>query len=126
MLALTWLDAARGLEVSVVPGVMINTTNEATDYRTGTEFHVDGMLNVYLSTQFAVGLHGYYYTQIEGDDTRDPVTQGLRSTSAALGPAFMVVPPGGKGKIVGKGLHELDGRNRFVGDIVSLTIALPF
>ncbi|MEO1689137.1 MAG: transporter, partial [Pseudomonadota bacterium] len=39
--AATWFDPAAGREISVQPGLMLNTRNDATDYRTGAEFHVD-------------------------------------------------------------------------------------
>lgn len=39
--ALTWLDPATWLDLSVAAGFTFNGENPATDYRTGTEFHVE-------------------------------------------------------------------------------------
>ncbi len=128
VMPVTWLDAKLGWEVSLVPGLMINTENPETDYRTGTEFHIDGMLNRYFSQTFAVGLHGYAYAQVESDSGSGVTSQDLKGSSLALGPAFLWVPSslGIKGKIVGKWLHEFDAENRFEGDILSLTGAVSF
>ena len=128
VMSLTWLDPKLGWEVSVVPGLMINTENPATDYRTGTEFHVDGMLNRYLSQTFAVGLHGYAYAQVESDSGSGVTTPGIKGSSVGLGPSFLWIPSdlGIKGKIVGKWLHEFEAEDRFEGDIFSLTGAFSF
>ncbi|WP_045837398.1 transporter [Hyphomicrobium sp. 99] len=126
VVALTWLDQKQGLEISLVPGVMFNTENPATDYRTGDEFHLDGMLNKYFSQSFAVGLHGYFYSQFTNDSGAG--TPSIRSASAGVGPALLwnTTSIGIPGKIVGKWLHEVDATNRFQGDILSVTAALKF
>lgn len=121
VLATTWLDPKAGFEISLVGGVIANTENPDSHVRTGTEIHIDSMANVFLSQQLALGVHGYLYAQIEGD-----TGTGLRSTSAGIGPAIMIRPDGFNGKFVGKWLHEFDGQNRFLGDIVSLTTAFAF
>ena len=48
-MAFTWFDPQMGSEISVIPGLMFNTRNKATDYKTGTEFHVD-----FTASQFRV------------------------------------------------------------------------
>ena len=66
--AVTWLNSSTGTEVSAAPGVMLNTRNKETEYRTGHEFYVDFMANQFLTESFAAGLRGYYYRQITADD----------------------------------------------------------
>jgi hypothetical protein len=128
VLAVTWLDPKLGLEISVVPGLMANTRNGETGYKTGTELHIDGMLNAYFSPTFAIGLHGYIYDQISADT--GPGSDGLdvKSFSLGIGPSLLWVPAeiGIKGKVVAKWLHEFDAENRFEGDIISLTGMLQF
>ncbi len=128
VLAITWLDPKLGLELSLVPGLMANTENGDTNYKTGTELHIDGMLNAYFSPTFAIGLHGYIYNQISSDTGPGVDGLGIQSFSAGFGPALLWVPLelGISGKIVGKWLHEFDAENRFEGDIVSLTGMLQF
>jgi len=55
----TWFHKATGTEISVLPGLMVNTANPATDYRTGTEFHLDFMLNQFVTKDIAIGAQGY-------------------------------------------------------------------
>ena len=59
--AVTWFNPESGTEMSIAPGVMFNTENSATNYKTGTEFHVDFVANQFVSESLAVGLRGYYY-----------------------------------------------------------------
>jgi len=54
--AATWLHTATGSEVSVAPGIMVNTENDDTNYTTGAEFHVDFTVNQFLTETFAIGL----------------------------------------------------------------------
>ncbi len=128
VMSVTWLDPKLGWEVSFVPGLMINTENPETDYRTGTEFHLDGMLNRYFSQTFAVGLHSYVYAQLESDSGSGVTSPDLRGSSFGIGPSLLWVPSslGIKGKVVGKWLHEFGAENRFEGDILSLTGVINF
>lgn len=126
VLALTWLDRNIGLEVSLVPGLMYNNSNAETDYRTGTEFHLDYMINQFVTPEFAVGLQGYVYDQLVSD--RDKSDRTLSGFGAAIGPAVMWRPTsiGINGKVVGKWLHEYEAENRFKGDILSITATVRF
>ncbi|MCK0198541.1 transporter [Ancylobacter sp. 6x-1] len=65
--AVTWLDAASGLELSAVAGLTFNGTNDVTNYTTGTEFHVEWAATKALTKQLSIGLVGYHYDQITGD-----------------------------------------------------------
>lgn len=126
VVAFTWLDPKQGFEISFVPGLMFNTENTATHYLTGDEFHLDGMLNKYLSQDIAVGLHGYFYSQFTDDSGAG--APNIRSSSAGIGPAFLwnTTSLGVPGKVVGKWLHEVEATNRFQGDILSVTAAFKF
>ena len=94
--ALTWFNEKSGTELSAVAGLMANTENTHTDYHTGTEFHLEYVLNQFVTNFLSVGLHGYYYDQI-ADDSPGPSTTAaltllnlnpsdLRSRSYGLGP----------------------------------------
>ena len=117
--ALTWFHKATGTELSVLPGIMFNTTNPATNYKTGNEFHLDFMANQFLAPTFALGVQGYWYKQIDGDSGSGAVL-GRRSwaKSFGLGPAILWAPEALKGKsaIVLKWLHDISQTNRLNGD----------
>ncbi|SFI19993.1 SphA family protein [Albimonas pacifica] len=126
--AITWFDPAAGREISIAPGLMLNTENEATDYRTGAEFHVDFTANQFLSETFALGLRGYWYQQVEGDSGAGARLGDFRSSSLGLGLGFLWSPAaaGGRLSLMGKWMHDVEARNRFDSDYVSFTAAWTF
>lgn len=128
VMAMTWFNPESGSEVSVVPGLMFNTSNNATDYKTGTELHIDFMANQFLSETFAIGLHGYYYNQLSGDSGSGALLGAFEGESFGVGPAFAWVPSAHDGKvsITGKWLHDFHSVNRPEADYGVLTIAVTF
>jgi len=137
----TWLDQKGGHEVSFMAGYMINTKNQASDYTTGNEFHVDYTLAQYLSEHFGLGIVGYYYKQM--NDDKSPVLDeintinkamglatpgGYRSQGAAVGPAIMWTPNiGGKDvNLIAKLLHEYSMKDRLEGEWVWLSAVVKF
>jgi hypothetical protein len=116
--ALTWFHKATGTEISVLPGIMFNTINPATNYRTGTEFHLDFMLNQFVAPTIAIGAQGYWYKQIDGDSGSGAVLGAFMGESFGLGPAILWTPEALKGKsaIVLKWLHDISQTNRLNGD----------
>lgn len=65
--ALTWFDPETGIDLSTAVGVTFNGTNHATDYRTGTEFHVEWAASKSLTSALSAGVIGYHYQQVTGD-----------------------------------------------------------
>ena len=126
--AITWFDPAIGLELSVAPGIMVNTENSSTNYRTGTEFHVDFTANQFLSPSFALGVRGYYYHQLTGDSGSGALLGGFRSDSFGAGPGFVWIPEFGGGDltVLGKWMHDFTATNRFESDYVTITGAWSF
>lgn len=141
LLGFTWLDPERGHEVSFMAGYLINTKNQATDYRSGNEFHVDYNLNQFLSKQFGIGIAGYYYEQMTDDESPllDQIDafnksaglsslDGYKSKGAAIGPSILLsANVGGKQlNFTAKWLHEYYAKNRFEGDWVYLSTVIRF
>lgn len=124
----TWFNPESGTEMSVAAGIMVNTENPATDYRTGTEFHADFGASQFLSDGFALGLRGYYYEQITADSGSGATLGDFKSSSWALGPGFVWIPEfgGGKLSVFGKWMHDFDAENTFESDYVTLTGAWQF
>jgi hypothetical protein len=82
----TYLDAKRGHEVSVTAGFTFNGENPDTDYKTGTEFHVEWALMQHVSKTFAFGLAGYHYEQITGDSGAGARLGGFEGRVSGIGP----------------------------------------
>jgi hypothetical protein len=127
-IGLTWFHKATGTEVSVLPGIMFNTTNPATDYHTGTEFHLDFMVNQFVMPSLALGAQGYWYKQIDGDSGSGAILGPFIGESFGLGPALLWVPESTKGKfvVVLKWTHDLSNTNRLNGDWGQIALSWRF
>jgi len=126
--AITWLSMKTGTEITVIPGIMFNTENNATNYKTGNEFHVDYMLNQFLAKNFALGAQGYYYKQVTGDSGSGAILGDLKGESYGFGPALLWQPGFDNGKLtlVGKWIFDSHHENRMKGDYGILLIARKF
>jgi hypothetical protein len=127
-LAVTWLNAGTGTEISVTPGILFNTKNTATDYKSGNEFHVDFAVNQFLAQNLALGLHGYYYRQVSGDGGSGAKLGSFEGESFGMGPALLWMPKAGKGNlsVIAKWLHDVHQENRMHGDYGQLTVGYKF
>jgi hypothetical protein len=126
-LAMTWMNK-KGTEISITPGILFNAKNNATDYQSGNEFHVDVALNQFLAKNFAVGLHGYYYSQVSDDNGSGAKLGGFRGRSLGFGPAILWAPKAGKGNlsVVVKLLRDVDDANRMRGTYGQFVIGYKF
>lgn len=126
--AATWLNSGSGTEISIMPGIMLNTKNNSTDYQSGNELHVDVALNQFLAKSFAVGCQGYYYSQVSDDRGSGAILGSFKGRSSGVGPALFWMPGFGKGKLslVGKWIHDLDDRHRMHGEYGQLVAAYKF
>jgi hypothetical protein len=101
-----WLSTKTGTEISAMPGILFNTENDATEYKTGNEFHVDFMVNQFLAKNFALGAQGYWYKQVTGDsgDGKPDFLGDFKGESYGFGPALLWIPAcgGGKLSVIGK------------------------
>jgi hypothetical protein len=127
-LGVTWFHKATGTELTVLPGIMLNTTNPATDYKSGNEFHLDFMANQFLAPTFAVGAQGYWYKQIDGDSGSGAVLGPFMGESFGLGPAILWTPEflRSRGAIVLKWLHDISNTNRLNGDWGQVALSYRF
>jgi len=128
VLAMTWFNPESGTEFSVVPGIMVNTKNKATDYRTGTEFHVDFIFNQFVSESVALGIHGYGYYQISGDSGSGALLGDFKSRSWGLGPAISYIPPKMNGRFVvnAKYMTDVSATNRLKADYGMINLTWTF
>jgi hypothetical protein len=128
VLAITYLNMETGREFSLVPGFMINTKNNDTDYRTGSEFHLDAMFNQFFSETFALGLHGYYFKQVVGDSGSGAILGDFKGESYGIGPSLLWTPKVGRWypTITANWLHDLGATNQLKGDYVVITLVWQF
>ncbi len=125
--AATWLDAAQGHEVSVAAGFTFNGENPATDYRTGTEFHVEWALMQHVSKTTSFGLGGYHYQQITGDSGAGATLGDFKGRISGVGPVLTHTFQVGKIPVSTQleYMHEFNAKNRAEGDVGILNITVP-
>ena len=126
--AVTWFHEKTGTAVDLAPGIMVNTENNKTNYKTGTEFHLDFAVNQFFSESFAVGIIGYWYQQLSGDSGSGAVLGDFKSEAFGIGPGFVWIPKsaGGGLTVLGKWIHDFHAKNRFDSDYFTLTAAWKF
>ncbi|MBT3143649.1 MULTISPECIES: SphA family protein [Roseobacteraceae] len=126
--AMTWFNPDSGTEFSVVPGLMFNTENPDTNYRTGTEFHMDFMFNQFLSEDLALGIHGYAYKQLTGDSGSGALLGDFKGEALGIGPAISWIPKSAGGSIAlsASWVHDVHSKNRLSGDYGALSFSIQF
>jgi hypothetical protein len=140
-LLLTWLNSANELSLNI--GTSFNSTNNATDYKSGNEIYFTYVAQRYLRKNFSLGIEGYYYCQI-GDDiqngtivnttppsnpfqSQDPLNggPGNRGQAFALGPTVSYNPTDDL-LLNAHWVHELFSYNRKQGDSIWIRATVGF
>ncbi len=98
--AMTWFNEASGTEVSVIPGLMFNSENKDTRYRTGTEFHVEFLVNQFVSEELTIGFRGYAYKQLTGDSGAGAILGDFKGRSWGIGPSINDIPKSMRGNFI--------------------------
>ena len=125
--AVTYLDMTTGLELSGAAGFTFNFENPDTDYKTGTEFHLELAAMQNFSKSFALGVAGYYYEQVTGDSGSGARLGDFEGRVLGVGPAVNLTFELGKIPVSTnlKYFHEFDAKNRLEGDAGFVTVTMP-
>ena len=120
-----------GFNAALHGGVMFNTENPDTDYRSGTLMHLDGSdLQLIPAGKgfLTLGLEGFWVEQVTADRGQRPILGDFKGRTAGLGPVLGYVLPLGQQNFVTevRWLRELDTRNRLEGDYVWLKLVYQF
>jgi hypothetical protein len=124
----TWLSETKGPELSLTAGYLVNTRNNATNYRSGNEFHLDFLLAQHFTPRLAVGFPVYWYKQTTGDDANALSRFNLgsfRGESVGIGLAGLYQSTFG-GKDVNftlKWVHDVYARHRLEGSEIMLSVS---
>jgi hypothetical protein len=132
--SVSWLSSKIGTEVSLFAGIDFNTKNNATDYQTGTQFHLDGTVAQHLPLFggfVGVGANGFYYQQITGDSGSGARLGDFEGRTIGVGPVLSYATKIGRNKKTDlvaevKWLPELDVAKRLKGDTIWFKLALLF
>jgi hypothetical protein len=123
----TYFDTKAGHEFSLVVGDTYNFANPDTHYRNGVSIHADASLSQFLSESIHIGLVGYLYNQLTGDDAPAPLPSGLKSRIYAAGLQLGWFFNIGKYQpyLNLKGYYEFSAKNRPEGWNLWLLFAFP-
>lgn len=126
-MAFTWLSKT-GVEVSFNAGYMINAENQATNYLSGNQFHLDATAAFHFSERFALGVVGYVVAQTTPDSGKGATLGSYMSSGVGIGPTAIYTAPifGKDVSFIAKWLHDLGGENRLKGDALYGSVAMKF
>ena len=125
--SMTWLNPKVGFEVSLAAGFTFNGENPDTNYKTGTEFHLEGAVMQHFSKAFAIGIAGYHYQQVTGDSGSGAVLGDFKGQVSAIGPNLTYNFHIGKVPVLTsvRWLREFNAKNRLSGDTGYVTVTIP-
>ena len=131
VLGLMYFGQKNGIEASAFLGADFNTENEGTDYKSGTQLHLDGTLAQHfpwLGGLAGGGVSTYYYQQVSGDSGSGATLGEFKGRTIGVGPvASFMKKIGGHDMVFElKWLHEFETKNRLEGDIVWLKAVCKF
>lgn len=124
--AFTMGNFKKGREFSGVLGVTLNGENPDTDYRSGTDLHLELTYKQHLPMGLSAGLVGYYYQQLTTDSGSN-LLGDFKGRVAGLGPeiAYQFKAAGRTMSLDLRWYHEFAAQNRVEGDSFFLTLSLP-
>jgi hypothetical protein len=88
-LAVSWLAGRTGFEASGFVALDFNTRNDATDYQSGSQFHVDATLAKHFALpggRLGAGASAFYYQQIGSDSGSGATLGAFKASSIGVGP----------------------------------------
>ena len=130
-LGLMYFGVNNGREASLFVGADFNTENEATDYTSGTQFHLDGTLAQHFPLAgglAGVGVNGFWYDQISADSGSGATFGSFEGYTTGLGPVISYAFKAGGINLLGevKWLDEVDTSNRLNGSILWFKFLVKF
>ena len=134
VVSLSYISSKIGLELTAFAGIDFNTENHKTDYRTGTQFHLDFTVAEHLPLFGGLiggGANFFYYQQITGDGGSSPIHAILgdfKGRTVGIGPVVSYATKIWKKDLVAevKWLPEIEVKNRVKGDYVWFKLGVAF
>ena len=130
-IALVYFGQKNGIEAAAYVGLSVNTENKDTQYKSGSQFHIDGNVAQHFPTPYGVfsaGLASYYYKQVSADSGVGATLGDFKARTMGIGPsASWITKVGGHDLIAEfKWLHETNVSNRLKGEIYFLKVVTKF
>jgi hypothetical protein len=129
--SLMYFGQKNGREASIFFGASFNQKNDDTDYRSGTQVHIDGTLAQHFPLWkglAGVGISAFWYQQVEGDSGSGATLGDFRARSNGVGPELSFVKSRENLTVSEslKWLSEFSTKNRLEGDTIWFKIVGSF
>ncbi len=123
-------DEETGLNFGVYAGVTVNSKNRATNYQSGTMFHIESSIQQLFPLgkgYLAVGLDAFWFQQITGD-SGSGAASSFKGRTMGVGPVLGYILPDGDNNLVveAKWLPETNTENRLEGEYFWLKLVYQF
>jgi hypothetical protein len=129
--AFMYLGQKNGRELSVYAGLDFNEENSDTDYKSGTQAHIEFTAAQHFPFKgglAGVGLSCFWYAQVDGDSGSGANLGDFEARDIGAGPVISFITKiGGRDLLTElKWLHEFETKNRPEGDTAFLKVLYKF
>ena len=130
-IGVSYNNAKTGLNAAAYAGIGLNTENNATNYKSGSVFHLDGSVQQLLPVGpgfLGIGAEAFYINQVSGDSGGNALLGDFKGRTSGLGPVLTYILPRGTQTLVTelRWLHEMNVKNRLEGDYIWLKVVYQF
>ena len=124
-------NPTNGFNAALHGGLVFNTENPDTDYRSGVMTHLEGSVQQLLpvgSGFLSIGAEAFWLEQVTADSGQRPILGDFKGRTAGIGPVLGYILPLGQQNLVAelRWLPELETRNRLEGDYIWLKVVYQF
>lgn len=130
-MGIAYTNAKTGFNALLHAGYAMNTTNTATDYKSGDLIHFDAAVQQLLPLGkglLTLGAEGFWLEQLSCDSGTGATLGCFKGVTGGLGPVIGYVLPLGSESLIFelKWLTELETQKRLNGDFIWLKMAYKF
>jgi hypothetical protein len=125
--AVSWHDPKAGWDISAKSGFTLNGENHATDYVTGTEWHLEGAVEKALTPAWSLGAQVYQFDQLTGDSGAGAVLGPFKGRVTGVGGSVAYNFKVGHTPLMFRlhGTAETSSQNRLLGHSIWLDFTMP-
>jgi len=125
--AVSWHDPKSGWDVSGKAGLTWNGENPYTDYKTGTEMHLETAIEKTFSPKWSAGLQAYYFKQVSADSGPGAKLGPFQGEVTGVGAtaAYNFKMGHMPATLRARAFTEFNATNRMEGDSFWLELAVP-
>lgn len=129
--SINYFGQKNGREAQLFFGIDFNEENSDTNYKSGTQMHLDGVVAQHfpLAKGLAgVGVTGYWYKQVTGDSGSGATFGDFKGKVLGIGPVVSYTQKLGGGNLISelKWISESGASRRLEGDTIFLKVMMKY